>query len=104
MNLPPPMSPKHKFPHRASPNQDTDIKHMPLNTNAMNPLPALPPQESSTNKQSLADGMHPGQTGPTMSLQTHNITTTARSAKGEAPTSSVPPSPSSQSMWRRLHI
>ncbi|MED6277332.1 hypothetical protein CHARACLAT_012304 [Characodon lateralis] len=34
-----PHEPQHEFPHRATPNQDTDIEHMPPNPNPMNPLP-----------------------------------------------------------------
>ncbi|KAK5620629.1 hypothetical protein CRENBAI_021398 [Crenichthys baileyi] len=50
----PPIPNEHEFPHRATPNQDTDIEHMFLNPNTMNPLPTvlglIPPGELHSRK------------------------------------------------------
>ncbi|KAK5610761.1 hypothetical protein CRENBAI_026869 [Crenichthys baileyi] len=88
--VPTPHEPKHKFPHSATPNQETDIEHMPPNPNAMNPLPTgatgktLPstvpttesptPHQDGTNspgKRSPATGKHLGPASLTTSFRNY---------------------------------
>ncbi|MEQ2286995.1 hypothetical protein AMECASPLE_007989 [Ameca splendens] len=86
---PEPPQDAHEFPHRVTPNQDTDIEHMSPDPNAMNPLPtgAHPTGELHLRK---ADIDKPTQPAPATSCPHHKVHCAGKARQGPG---AMPPQP-----------
>ncbi|KAK5611434.1 hypothetical protein CRENBAI_016904 [Crenichthys baileyi] len=95
-------TPKHSAPdtenHKATPNKDTDIEHMPPNPNATSPLPhrGTPPQVNSIAERPMKPHPHSASSTNSPALSTPaapRSPTTKRSATARQGPSTTPPPP-----------